>query len=444
MPQTTAVVLDRVQTRRDDIRNRLSHCGVLPICFKDEWICLENIQYIRPAFAVLRPDSRETAIRFIHVARAIQRTLPVIVFSNQMEIRRFVRNNWLADLFFLREPADDQKIQGAMALLAKSKQNLSRPLVIAGSPESQRCIKYLPVFGNCEEPLLIQGEPGVGKRLMARAIHSCSTAEKGPLEFICARDISGRWIRRTRERIDGVCGNDEKTIFTVIENMETLPMDLQSQLLLIMEKSMVRRRAKGGAQSVRFITLAENDLESLCRGGRFRKDLYHRLSVLKMTVPPLRERKDDVPVLADFFAARYSLRNKGAILRLPEEVRTVLANYPWPGNVSELKRTIRQLLETDAANWMENLAAWRPDPTGEDIRRFSASAIDVNDDVKRFLKNNRDMSLKRVKSRYSSRIEQKIMKVALLKTRGNRKKAAGLLNISYKSMLNKVKAYDLS
>ena len=150
----------------------------------------------------------------------------------------------------------------------------------------------------------------------------------------------------------------QNALLTVIENIEDLSTHLQAQLLLLVEKPSGNQRLNGSRQAVRLITLAGTDLERACHEGRFRKDLYHRLSVLKITLPPLRDRRDDVPVLADFFASRYSIRNRGAIFRLPEEVRIILRNYDWPGNVSELKGSIKQSLAPGVTNWTENLSTW--------------------------------------------------------------------------------------
>jgi len=443
MGQATAVVLDNDQAQRDDIRIRLTHCGVAPICFQDEWSCLENIHYIRPDFAVLRPDSREKAIRFVNIAKAIRSTFPVIVLSNQSEIEHFVRKSWLVDVIFLRYPADDQEFQRAIAFLAGLKPNGDRPVLIAGSLESQTRIERLPLFGGSTEPVLIQGEPGVGKRLMAKAIHSFGMAERLELVFINARDISGDWIRETHQRVHSPSGVDGNDRIIVIENIENLSIDLQAQLLLILETRSGNRRVNGTRQPVRLITLAETDLEGACRESRFRKDLYHRLSVLKMTLPPLRDRKDDVPVLADFFASRYSIRDKGAIFRLPDEVRTILRNYDWPGNVSELKGSIKRSLAPGVTSWTENLSTWCNNQMVTHKRPSGTSTIDVHDDVRRFLKDNRDLPLKKAKQRYGMLVESRIMKAALSTTHGNCKKAAGLLKISYKSMLNKAKAYQL-
>ena len=210
-----------------------------------------------------------------------------------------------------------------------------------------------------------------------------------------------------------------------------------------MEKPSGNPRNNGDRQNVRLISLAETDLERFCRTGRFRKDLYHRLSVLKMTLPPLRDRKDDVPVLADFFASQYSIRNRGAIVQLPDEVRTILRNYDWPGNVSELKGSIKRSLASGVTNWTENLSSWCRAKMRTHRRPSSPWTIDVHDDVRRFLEKNRELPLKKAKQRYVMQVESRIMKAALSTTHGNCKKAAGLLKISYKSMLNKAKAYEL-
>ena len=111
MHQKTAIVLDPNQKKRDEIRICLSHCGVLPICFDDEWICLENILYIRPTFAVVRTASAEMVIHFIHIARAIENRLPIIILSDQPDLQRIAGKPWLDNLFFLPYPAVDDELK---------------------------------------------------------------------------------------------------------------------------------------------------------------------------------------------------------------------------------------------------------------------------------------------------------------------------------------------
>jgi two-component system response regulator AtoC len=230
----------------------------------------------------------------------------------------------------------------------------------------------------------------------------------------------------------------------VIENIDALSIDLQSRLLLVMESPAGTGRINGNAPSVRFLTLAATDLDHLSRNGRFRKDLYHRLSVLKLTVPPLRDRRDDIPALSDYFAAKTGIRVRGTIFRLPDEVRSNFSHCQWPGNVAELESTIGQMVTartgTRAINPSGGCAPYLTAKTPPS----AGTAIDVGDDVRRLLEDNRDWSLKEAKQRCAMRVESRIMQAALSQTGGNCKKAAGLLDISYKSMLNKVKAYHLS
>lgn len=443
MVQATAVVFDKDQTRRDDVRLRLVDCGVLPICFDDEWICLENIYHIRPAFAVMHPDSRETTIRFVSVARAIRTTLPVIVLSNRNEIGNFTCNTRLTNLFLLEYPVDQRQLQDVVGLLAQTGPNLDRPVLVAGSPESQKRIESLALFGKSEEPVLIQGERGVGKRLMARAICSCTTGGRVNLRFIRAGDISEAWIRAMHQRIDRPADSGETMDVQVIENIEALPVDLQSQLLPVMEYPAPKGRAETHRRSVRFISLAESDLERLGRQGRFRPDLYHRLSVFKMTVPPLRRRPDDVLALTYFFITRYSILKRRSISRLPDHVRTPLQNYNWPGNVPELKRAIEDALASRTAPWEECLAAWGRSRQEVFRDRRGPAIMEVRHDVQRLLDGSGELSLKTMKRRYAVQVETRILRAALSRTDGNCKKAAGMLKISYKSMLNKVKDYGL-
>jgi DNA-binding NtrC family response regulator len=441
MPQATAVVLINDQSGRDEIRMRLSHCGVLPICFNDEWICLENIYHLRPTFAVLRPASNATALHFIHIASAVERSLPIIILSDQQALQPLLCKPWRANIFFLPYPVEQKDLQDLIESFGPAKLNALPPMVIAGSPAAQQCIDWLPLIGHSDEPVLIQGEPGVGKRLIAKAIHNCSAAKDTMLEFISAQDISGSWIGQVHQQIDRLSRSGP--LVYVIENIEDLNYQMQSQLLLIMDALVGKGHGDGSWMPVRFIFLAEVDLSRLSRKGLFRKDLYHRLTVLKIKVPPLRERREDVPLLADFFAAKYGLEQQGSLVRLPEDIRTVFEAYHWPGNVAQLERTIKKALARGTTHWADTLQQWCNDHAGQQHGRFPPPAIDVDGCLQKLMDNKQEMSLKTATQRCAMQVEKGILKVALSRTHGNCKKAAILLNISYKSMLTKAKAYRL-
>jgi len=446
MAQVTATVLDSHQSQRDQIRNRLLRCGVLPICFRDEWICLENIHHIRPDFALLRTDSYTRTFRFVNIAKAIRCDFPILVLSEKNDVEGFVRNNWLANLRFLRYPAEDEAFQGAIGLLGDKKQTYYTQVLVAASAQRKRLMQELPLLGLSREPILIQGERGVGKKCIARAIHGFSAAKGAALEFIDAKEVTGKWIREKGERFHSSYRDEKDVAFTVraIENIENLPLSVQSRLLLLMEN--VNGDGAGYNKnwvSAPFITLAGGGLDALVKSGAFRKDLYHRLSVLKLTVPPLHGHDEDIYAMAEHFAARCGIRTSGSICRLPETAMANFAAYHWPGNIPELKQAVERMI---AAAQQGNGHACAPGPCscdgkGQDQQKSDAW-IDA-EDIRKYLEESADISLKKVKTRYVARVEKKIMKAALAHTNGNCKKAAVLLNISYKSMLNKAKAYRL-
>ena len=447
MSRVTATVLDRQQNQRDELRNRLLRCSVLPICFQDEWICLENIHHLRPDFALLRTDSYERTFRFVNIAKAIRSDFPILVLSKKNDVEGFVRNNWLANLRFLRYPAEDEEFQGAIGSLDKGKKNAA-PANSGGSigRKKKADAGVCPYWGCLRKQFSFRGRNGVGKKCIAEAIHGFSVAKDDELEFIDAKDVSGKWIRETGKRLLGVrCsdGNGSSAV-KIIENIENLPLPVQSQLLLLMES--VNGDGMGNNKNVvsaPFITLAGGDLDASVQSGAFRKDLYHRLSVLKLTIPPLCGHDDDICAMAEHFAARYGIRSNGGICRLPDAVVANFTAYHWPGNIPELKQTVTQMVSAaQQGKCLEHASGPCNCSIKEQEKRGVGAWIDA-EDIHRYLQKNADISLKKAKTRYAAKVEKKIMKAALAHTNGNCKKAAVLLNISYKSMLNKVKAYRL-
>ena len=162
MNKATAVVLDRDKNGREDIRMCLSRCGVMAICFEDEWICLENIFHLRPDFVVFRPTSNEMAIRFVNIAKITQETLPVIVLGKSCSNGFWIFRPLMATLFFLQLPVDGKSIKMIVESFEKSEAGCKSPVIISGNPNFQRCADHLPLLGKSDDPLLIQGEKGVG------------------------------------------------------------------------------------------------------------------------------------------------------------------------------------------------------------------------------------------------------------------------------------------
>ena len=443
MTQSTAVVLDPNQNKRGKLRMCLSQCGVLPICFDDDWICLENIYHIKPTFAVLRATSSTMAIHFIYIARAIDRTLPIIIVSDQQALQRIICKPWLTGLFFLSYPASGKDFKKLIESFGESKLNPAQSMLIAESPVAQQSFNWLQRIGLSHEPVLIQGEPGVGKKLIAETIYHCSAAKSKLWKHVSARDISGRWVRRLHQQINHLAPSGSPLIFYIIEKIEELSESMQSQLLLVMDTLKEKGNGCEFGMPVRFIFLAEADLSALIRRGRFRKDLYYRLTVLKIDVPPLRDRREDIPLLADFFTAKYSFEKQRCLVRLPEDIQTAFKAYDWPGNVAQLEGTIERAMALGMDTWADELNQWRRD-YAEKQCKITSPVIDIDECLRKLMNGKQEMSLKTARQHCVMQVEKDVLKTALLRTHGNCKKAAVLLNISYKTMLNKVKAYRLA
>jgi transcriptional regulator with GAF, ATPase, and Fis domain len=203
--------------------------------------------------------------------------------------------------------------------------------------------------------VLIQGESGVGKELVAHVIHARSPRSKGPLVKVnCASiphelfeseffgHVKGAFTGAHRDRVGRFQLADGGTIF--LDEVGEIPLDLQSKLLRVLQESEYERVGDDHTHSVdvRVVAATNRDLERLVAGGRFREDLYYRLSVFPIEVPPLRERGDDVLQLASHFLERTCQEFGHRPLTLSQQQAALLKRYEWPGNIRELKNVIER------------------------------------------------------------------------------------------------------
>jgi anaerobic nitric oxide reductase transcription regulator len=197
--------------------------------------------------------------------------------------------------------------------------------------------------------VLILGETGVGKELVARAIHAASARRDEPLIYVnCAAlpeslaeaelfgHVRGAFTGATRDRAGKFEVADGGTLF--LDEVGELPRAVQTKLLRALQAGEIQRVGSDGSHrvDVRVLAATNRDLEQEVERGRFRRDLYHRLVVYPITVPPLRERREDIPLLAGYFLDRYRRRLGLGPLRLSERAREALKRSSWPGNIREL------------------------------------------------------------------------------------------------------------
>jgi len=287
--------------------------------------------------------------------------------------------------------------------------------------------------------VLVVGESGTGKELVAKAIHVSSPRVDGPFVAINCGAIpetlleselfghsKGAFTDAQRSKKGLFEEADGGTLF--LDEVGELPLLLQVKLLRVLQDEEVRRvgDTKSAHVDVRIIAATVRNLDNEVREGRFRSDLFYRLNVLPIVLLPLKNRRGDIPLLADHFLERYAKRAGKPVPTIDKRAMEILINYHWPGNVRELENTIERavLLSEEEKIKPEDLP---PALTGAEER----SVMQIADD---------EVSIKRA----SRAMEERLIRKALRQTNGNRTQAAKILEISHRALLYKIKEYIIS
>jgi DNA-binding NtrC family response regulator len=210
-----------------------------------------------------------------------------------------------------------------------------------------------------DAPVAILGETGAGKELVARAIHAQSGRAGGPFVPVNAGALPESMLEselfgHAKGSFTGAVGEREGKLVTasggtlLLDEIETISPRAQVQLLRVLDDGMMEPLGSDRPRKVdiRLVTASNADLEEEVRRGSIREDFYHRIMVLSVVVPPLRERAEDIPLLVSRFLKLAADRNGVPVPRVPEETLTEMLDYPWPGNVRELKNTVERMVIT--------------------------------------------------------------------------------------------------
>ena len=229
--------------------------------------------------------------------------------------------------------------------------------LVGGAPQMQRVYKLIETVAHSDATILIEGESGTGKELVARALHFRSPRKDGPfLAVNCsalpAGLIESELFGHTRGAFTGAIAAKKGffeaahkgTLF--LDEVADLPPNAQVQLLRVLQEGEVRRVGSNETikTDVRVVAATNIDLAKAKASGKFREDLYYRLNVIPILLPPLRARPDDIAVLAQHFLAKYAQRNQKPMPRLSDEALSLLRRYRWPGNVRELENAMERAL----------------------------------------------------------------------------------------------------
>ena len=234
---------------------------------------------------------------------------------------------------------------------------LSEDTIIGQSAAFQYILNQVRVIATSDSVTLIQGETGTGKEVVARFIHDQSSRSRGPFVKLNCAAIPGPLLEselfgHERGAFTGAIAQttgrfqqaDQGTLF--LDEIGDLPLELQPKLLRALQESEFERLGSSRTirVNVRVVAATNQDLAQLVRRKQFRADLYYRLNVIPITLPPLRERVEDIPLLVQYFVRKYSARMQKSIDVIPSEVMDVLKAHDWPGNIRELQNCIERAM----------------------------------------------------------------------------------------------------
>ena len=314
----------------------------------------------------------------------------------------------------------------------------SYPQIIGESRPMREMLRLLDKIVQTEEPILIQGESGTGKELVARAVHhngprarkpflseNCAALPDTLLESELFGHVRGAFTGAERDKKGLFELADKGTLF--LDEVGDMSPEMQKRLLRALQEGEIR--PVGGKSirkvDVRIVSASNKDLDRLVRAGEFREDLYYRLKVLTIQLPPLRDRKDDVPLLVEHFLRLHQPQGRPP-RRLGEGVMTALQSYDWPGNIRELENEVTRMVSLGDETIV-------PDILSESIRR-GTSLVAGSEEETEAVQN----LLELVES-----VERREITKALTQSQGNKTKAAELLGISRFTLQRKLEKYEM-
>ncbi|MGA7242496.1 MAG: sigma-54 dependent transcriptional regulator [Terracidiphilus sp.] len=340
---------------------------------------------------------------------------------------------------------------------AKSRPGVGYESVVSVSPKMTELMNFVKKVASCEaSTILIQGESGTGKDLIAKTIHYESSRHEKPFVAINCSAIP-------ETLMEAELFGHEKGAFTDAKQMKkglfeaadggTLFLDeigelsplLQAKLLRVLEDQVIRR--VGGIRDtqvdVRVIAASNRDLEKAVREGQFRQDLYYRLAIIAIFIPPLRDRKEDILPLVDFFIERYNRRFRKAIRGITDETRHLILSHNWPGNVRELKNTIERGMILEDEFFLRSM--YLPFSVGESGGRTLFERTSPADGGRK-LANGRALPRLYIPEGGTSleELEHSMVELAMSQANGNQTNAAKLLDISRDALRYKLKKFSMA
>jgi two-component system, NtrC family, response regulator AtoC len=457
MSKRSILVVDDDRSVRGYLSDFLTSCGYIVECLEsgDQAVARITAGNIPSLLIVDVVMPGISGIEVLETVKKVQPSLPVIVLSAIGQIKTVVDAMKMGAADFLVKPFEEaelelaienvfekQKLREEVRSLRKQldQYNESGDFVLTNIRMS-KIREIAKQVADTDVPVLILGESGVGKEVLARFIHTHSSRHDKPFVKVnCAalpHDLlESELFGYERGAFTGAL-NDKPGKFELADK-GTLLLDeigemtphLQAKLLHVLQDSEYMRL--GGKKNVRVdarvLASTNIDLEQAVGNGKFREDLYFRLNVIRLEIPPLRERREDIPILANYLLVKYRDRYKSTVDEFPPQLLDAFIRYDWPGNIRQLENAVkRYLILPDTEMTLAEL---------KDSVNSGPVIVPMKPKEDR-------MSLKDVGSRAAEAAERELVLKVLEETAWNRKQAARRLNICYKALLNKLKRWQI-
>jgi DNA-binding NtrC family response regulator len=409
-------------------------------------------------YGAVLTDLRMPHLGGLQLLEALHRrclAVPVIVLTGYGGVDDAARAMRLGAFDFLTKPVDIDRLRRAVGQALAERPAPDEPVAVpeAGpgarafhgllskSPGMHAIFSTIARVARCTSTVLIEGETGTGKERVARAVHRATRGRTGPLVAVSCAAIpetlleselfgheQGAFTGAVAQRKGRFELADGGTLF--LDEVDGLPAGMQAKLLRILQERCFER--VGGPEpvrtDVRVVAASSRPLARLVRAGRFREDLYYRLNVIRIDLPPLRERPEDIPWLAAHFAGRCAGPGRPPKALAPETLE-VLQAYCWPGNIRELENAIERACITASGEVL------RPEDLPAEVLRLRAERPQVEIDLSRPL-------VEQIAETQAA-LEECYLRTALRKARGNISRAAALCGLSRRSVARKLLAYRI-
>jgi two-component system response regulator PilR (NtrC family) len=334
--------------------------------------------------------------------------------------------------------------------------------IIGVSPTMERLKNTIRTVASTTSTIVIHGESGTGKELVARAVHACSPrANEAFVSINCGAFpetlleselfgyVKGAFTGATQNKSGLFEAAQGGTIF--LDEISEMSLAMQVKLLRVLQERNLR--PVGGTEEitidVRVIAATNKDLSKMVSEGTFREDLYYRVSVIPIEVPPLRDRREDVPLLASHFLKKYAPAAGKSILRISQSSLQELCNYDWPGNVRQLENTVERAVALETTNELHV-------EVPAEVPRARAAAAGANGTNGNGQNGTSSSSIQGLPAppqwipvdgidleRYIASMERSLIQSALRQSDGVQTKAATMLKLSYRSFRHLLKKYDI-